>query len=128
MSFVRSFSVLFLVAATPAEATQLPTRVGQCVATTVKQVETRLADGVTGKPMPGSGSAVSFANGGYQVSYDTVPAVERAKAGDPIRLCLVSVPKNCPRGDDRGKVYRAFDRRTRESWSLPDSEHECGGA
>jgi hypothetical protein len=117
-----------LLAASAASAANLPTRVGQCVSTKVKSVETRLVDGATGKPMPGSGSAISYANGGYGVSYDTVAAVERARAGDPIRLCLVSTPKGCPKGDDRGKVYRATDQRTRQSWSLPDAEHMCGGA
>jgi hypothetical protein len=71
---------------------------------------------------------VSFENGGYQVSYDTVPAIEYSKVGDPVRMCLVSIPKNCPKGADRGRVYRTTNLRMHKSWKLMDSEHMCGGA
>ncbi len=111
-----------IVTGGPARAQTLPTRVGDCVNTTIKSVETRLEN------TPGSGSAVSFANGGYQVGYDTVQAVEQSRRGDPVRMCLVSIPKNCPKGDDRGRVYRTTNLRTHQSWNLPDSEHMCGGA
>ena len=50
------------------------------------------------------------------------------RVGDPVTLCLVSIPRNCPPGDDRGKVYSAANWRTQERWSLPDSQHSCGGA
>ncbi|HEY5070522.1 MAG TPA: hypothetical protein VII63_00680 [Caulobacteraceae bacterium] len=106
----------------------MPHRVGQCVATRIAQVTTRLQDGPSGRPMPGSGSAVRFANGGYQVSYDTIPAVERSRRGDPVRMCLVSVPRDCPPGDTRGGEYATTNLRTGQSWRLPDSEHSCGGA
>jgi hypothetical protein len=103
-------------------ASALPTQVGQCAATTVKDVSTRLQD------TPGSGSAISFANGGYQVSYDQVPEVEASRPGDPVRICLVALPQDCPPGDVRGIVYKAANQRTGQSWTLPDSEHACGGA
>ena len=32
------------------------------------------------------------------------------------------------RGSAGGKVYRTTNLRTRQSWTLPDSEHGCGGA
>jgi hypothetical protein len=105
-----------------AVADTLPTVVGQCADTTVKDVSTRL-DG-----MPDSGSAISFTNGGYQVSYDQIPGVDQSRAGDPVNLCLVAVPDDCPAGDDRGKTYKAINLRTGETWTLPDSEHMCGGA
>ena len=76
LSFVSALAV-------PAAAAGLPTKVGQCVDTTVKSVEERLEDGATNKPVPGSGSAISFANGGYQVSYEQMPAVDASRAGDP---------------------------------------------
>jgi len=38
------------------------------------------------------------------------------------------VPSDCPKGDDRGKVYSAVNKRTGQGWSLPDAEHMCGGA
>lgn len=112
----------------PAFAAGLPVRVGQCATTTVKSVEARLVDGSTNKPIPDSGSAISFANGGYQVSYDTVAAVEASRPGDPVRLCLVSIPEGCPPGDARGRQYKTTNLRTKASWTLPDAEHSCGGA
>jgi hypothetical protein len=121
LSFVSALAV-------PAAAAGLPTKVGQCVDTTVKSVEERLEDGATNKPVPGSGSAISFANGGYQVSYEQMPAVDASRAGDPIRLCLAAIPQGCPPGDNRGRDYKATNLRTHKSWRLPDSEHSCGGA
>jgi hypothetical protein len=123
-----SILAITLTFAPPALAVGLPVRIGQCSTTTVKQVETRLVDGSTNQPMPGSGSAIEFANGGYQVSYDQVPAVDRSRPGDPVSMCLVSVPRHCPPGDDRGRMYKTTNLRTRGSWTLPDAEHECGGA
>lgn len=46
--------------------------VPQCATTTISQIGTRLIDG-SGRNVPDSGSAISYANGGVQVSYDTVP-------------------------------------------------------
>jgi hypothetical protein len=117
-----------MVFAAPAFAEGLPMRVGQCVETRVVKVETRLEDGATHEPMQGSGSAIRFANGGYQVSYDQVGAVDRSRPGDRVRLCLVALPNDCPPGDDRGKMYKTTNLRTHLSWTLPDSEHSCGGA
>ena len=103
-------------------------RVGTCVRTTIRAVTQRLEDGVTHRIIPGSGSAVEFANGLYQVSYDQVPAVNQSRRGDPVFVCLMSLPRNCPPGDDRGKLYTTTNLRTQESWTLPDAEHGCGGA
>jgi hypothetical protein len=115
-------AILSLAVCAPARAGGLPTRVGACAKTRIKSIGTRL------EGTPGSGSAVSFDNGGYQVSYDTVPAIEHSKTGDPVRMCLVSIPRHCPKGDDRGRVYRTTNLRTHKGWKLPDSEHMCGGA
>ena len=65
-------------------------------------------------------NAISYANGGGQVSYDTIPEIHRSRVGDPVRLCLVSIPEDCPPGDDRGKVYSATNLRTGESWEAPE--------
>ena len=75
------------------------------------------------------GSAVTYANGEIGVSYDYVPALsEDAHVGDKVRLCKVAKPVHCPKGDDRGQIYRAFDYRTGKSWTLMNSGHGCGGA
>lgn len=105
-----------------AAAAPLPRSVGQCSVTTVKQVESRL------QGMPNSGSAISYDNGGYQVSYDIIPAMKASRPGDSVRLCLVSIPRNCPPGDARGRVYRATNLRSGGTWTAADAEHSCGGA
>jgi len=45
----------------------------------------------------GSGRAVSFENGGDQVSYAAALAIEPSTAGDPVRMCLVAIPSKSPR-------------------------------
>jgi len=120
--------LLAVCASVPAFAQGVPRRVGQCVNTTIKAVETRLMDSQTNQSIPDSGSAVSFANGLYQVSYDTIPAIVKSQAGDAVKICLISIPKGCPKGDNRGKKYATTNLRTGATWRLFDSEHLCGGA
>lgn len=110
--------------APPAEtvATAAPANVGDCVDTTVTLVGPRL-EGVAD-----SGSAIQYENGLAQVDYDAVPGIDHSQAGDAVQLCLVSIPENCPPGDNRGRVYAATNARTGETWSAPDSQHSCGGA
>jgi hypothetical protein len=111
-----------LPAATPVLAAPLPTRVGQCSETAITVLASRL------EKTPESGSAVEFENGGYQVSYEIVPQLQRSRVGDKVRMCLTTVPRDCPKGDDRGRIYRTTNLRTGEGWTLPDSQHSCGGA
>jgi hypothetical protein len=117
---LSAFAALVLSTAL-AEAAS-PKRIGQCVGTRVKEVGTRLDN------TPGSGSLVTFTNGEVQVSYDQVPAVDESRPDDRVSMCLVSIPKDCPPGDDRGRSYKTTNKRTGQSWTLPDSEHGCGGA
>jgi hypothetical protein len=105
----------------PARAAALPTTVGQCRETLITTIGHRLEN-------PDSGSVVQYKNGLIQISYDVIAAIHRSKVGDKVKVCLVSLPQNCPPGDDRGKVYRATNLRTGESWEAPDSQHSCGGA
>ncbi|HXP02829.1 MAG TPA: hypothetical protein VN808_01830 [Stellaceae bacterium] len=130
MKIIRLLSAvaILLAAAGIAAADPLPTQIGQCTNTTIKDVTTRLQDGATNRPIPGSGSAVDFANSGYQVSYDTIAEITQSHAGDPVTMCLVSIPKGCPPGDKRGLTYKTTNLRTHGTWTLPDSEHMCGGA
>ena len=99
-----------------------PTVPGQCVATTITKLNHRFEDD------PGSGSFVEYATGTIGVEYDEIPEVGRAKVGDKVELCLVSLPEDCPAGDERGKFYAAVDLRTQELWQMYDAEHLCGGA
>ncbi|MBI3437081.1 MAG: hypothetical protein HY054_00200 [Proteobacteria bacterium] len=107
---------------TTAQASDAPQHVGDCVDTTVREIASRL------EGMPNSGSAITYANGIYQVSYDMIDGVTHSRVGDPVHLCLISLPADCPAGDDRGKTYQATNARTHETWSAPDAEHMCGGA
>ncbi|XGV95805.1 MAG: hypothetical protein ACAF41_24070 [Leptolyngbya sp. BL-A-14] len=112
----------------PALSAPPPTQVGKCADTFIQEVGTRLSDGVTGAPIEGSGTSVSLTNGVYLVSYDEIAALKNARVGEKVRLCLLSIPQNCPPGDDRGRFYRLFNYRTRQTVELPDSQHFCGGA
>ena len=85
-----------MIGATPALAEGMPKHVGECGETTVSKIGARLEDGTTGKPISGSGSAVDFANGGYQVSYDQVPEVDSSRPGDRVKICLVSISQALP--------------------------------
>jgi hypothetical protein len=124
MRILMASAALAGLAAVPtaALAAKAPTKVGKCVATTIKEIGTRL-EGVDD-----SGSAIFYATDTVGVSYDTIPGITHSRVGDKVELCLVSLPENCPAGDDRGKVYAAVNLRTQEFWELPDAEHKCGGA
>lgn len=113
--------------AMPAVSAPPPRQVGKCADTFIQEVSTRLSDG-NGAPVEGSGTGVTLTNGVYLVSYDEIPALKRSKVGKRVKLCLLSIPSNCPPGDDRGRFYRLLNYRTRQSVELPDSQHMCGGA
>jgi hypothetical protein len=120
-SVIIAFTVLLSTSAAFA-GVSLPSKVGQCTNTTIKTIGTRL-DGVTD-----SGDAVTYANGGYQVSYGRIEGLKGARVGDAVKLCLTEMPDDCPPGDDRGKTYKATDLRTHKDWQAMNSEHMCGGA
>lgn len=104
-------------------------QVGQCAVTRIDQIGPRLGDAndTTSRPDV-SGTSVSFVNGVHQVSYELEQGVVRSRLGDPARVCLVSIPKHCPPGDDRGRWYAVTNLRTGARWKMPDAQHMCGGA
>ncbi|MCV3764900.1 hypothetical protein [Rhizobium sp. TRM95796] len=102
----------------------LPTLIGACAITSIVEIGGRLEGDETFE----TGTYVAFANEGLQIGYDRVEAVVRSKIGDPVRICLTDIPKDCPPGDDRGRGYRTTNLRTGESWEMADSQHMCGGA
>ena len=108
--------------------TRPPATLGTCAFTTIKAVGERLEDGATHQPVPGSGSQVELADGVLGVSYDEVAAIQHSHPGDRVLTCLVEIPRHCPPGDGRGRFYTTTNLRTLESWTLPDAEHQCGGA
>jgi hypothetical protein len=122
MHYRKQLCVMFVLAfAAPVQSQDL-NRVGDCSNTTIESIGTRLPDD------DDSGSAVCFTNGVCQVDYDSVPAVERSRKGDPVRMCLVSVERNCPRDTAPVHEYRCTNLRTRESWTMNDHSHSCRGA
>jgi hypothetical protein len=73
-----------------ADPSKTPTRVGMCVDTAIAGLGSRL------EGAPDSGSSVSYANTIYGVSYEIVAAIRNSRIGDPIKLCLVSLPEDFP--------------------------------
>jgi hypothetical protein len=135
-AIIFALGLIFLARANPrsedftrkAMANGLSQKIGDCSVTRIKEISTRLINDATGAMIPGSGSAVSFRNGGYQVSYEDEEEVSRSRVGDRVRMCLVTIPEGCPLGDNRGFRYTTTNLRTGEKWTLPDSPHSCGGA
>ncbi|WP_374940791.1 hypothetical protein [Bradyrhizobium sp. SRS-191] len=108
-----------------------PTKIGECAERTIASISTRMNDRLPSKqPKPGKdgGSFVAYTNKDTQVLYDWSAALARSKVGDRVRMCLVSIPKDCPPGDERGRVYESTNLRTNEAWTMPDDPHTCGGA
>jgi hypothetical protein len=111
----------------------LPKHVGECTRTSIVTITTRFGERLL-YPVPKDfdpGTSVTFANNGSQVSYTMVPEIYRSRIGDRVLMCLISVPRDCPSSrpdDNRGLMYTTTNLRTEESWTLPDSQHRCGGA
>ena len=99
-------------------------RVGDCTTALITDIGYRLL-GPDGKP---DGTTVEFANGLHQISYEREPAVVPSRPGDRAIICLTVIPRACPPHDSRGRWYTVTNLRTQTTWSLPDSQHTCGGA
>jgi uncharacterized protein len=109
----------------------LPTAIGDCVNTSIVGITDRF--GAALRPYLDSsgfdsGSAADFKNGGHVISYSKEPFLLNSKNGDRVKMCLVSIPKGCPPGDDRGRQYRIINMRTRDTVVMADAQHMCGGA
>lgn len=105
----------------------LPTTIFSCGRSVIADIGSRLE----GDKNFETGAHVTLKNSGFSVAYQedsTLPAIRKSKVGDHVLVCLVYIPKHCPPGDNRGKFYTITNLRTLESWTLPDSQHECGGA
>jgi hypothetical protein len=102
----------------------LPTKLLTCGGSVIKEIGSRLE----GDEELRTGFHVWLKNGGVTVDYETPEAVRSSKAGDHVLVCLIYIPKKCPPGDDRGRVYTVTNLRTLRSWSAADSQHSCGGA
>jgi hypothetical protein len=109
----------------------LPQRVGQCVNTMITSIADRFGEKINASASKDGfdpGTAIQFANGGSQVSYEKETVIIRSRVGDQVYMCLRELPRDCPPGDNRGRIYNTKNLRTGEAWTLPDSQHSCGGA
>jgi hypothetical protein len=97
-----------------------------CETTSIKEIGTRL-QGETPEGFD-PGSSVVYSNGTTGISYERIRELDHSRVGDRVNLCLISVPKGCPRGDIRGREYIARNLRTNEHWRMMNDEHLCGGA
>lgn len=123
------------VAVAPPQAVALvenPSKVGECAERTIAVVSTASGGKLGSRPPKEAamdpGSYVRYTNKETQVSHEWDRALAHAKVGDRVRMCLIFVPKDCPPGDDRGRVYETTNLRTNEVWKMPDDPHMCGGA
>ena len=107
----------------------LPTTVGQCADTTITSITDRFgADLTPSKKGSEKGTFIRFSNSGFQVSLVKERSIVRSQVFDKVNMCLVEIPKGCPAGDNRGRLYKTTNLRTGESWSLPNDIRSCSGA
>jgi hypothetical protein len=109
----------------------LPGKVGECADTTITAITDRFGADLTppaSRKGADKGTIVRFSNSGVQVSLEKERAVARSQIFDKVNMCLVSIPRDCPAGDIRGRVYKTTNLRTGESWNLANDVHSCGGA
>jgi hypothetical protein len=107
----------------------LPGKVGECADTTITSITDRFGADLTppdSKKGADKGTIVRFSNSGVQVSSEKERAIARSQIFDKVNMCLVAVPKDCPAGDIRGRVYKTTNLRTGESWNLPNDVRGCG--
>jgi hypothetical protein len=100
-------------------------KLNQCVRTEITAITTRLYG------TPKSGVGIDYANGATQVTYQDEkpnPRMMLSRLGDPVILCLVKLDTTCPPNDDRGRVYKTNNLRTKKTWEVQASGHWCGGA
>lgn len=126
------FLVCVIAGAHAFAAEALPQRLGQCTLTTIAdlgyKLETTDGQGNVQTVLDPSRDEVRYTDGLAQFSMTKLPGIKGARKGDRVKLCLTEIPDECPPGDDRGKVYKAWDLRTKKNWEAMNSEHDCGGA
>jgi uncharacterized protein len=115
----------------------LPKRIGSCIDVKIISKNTRFEDAVAGEV----GGEVYVIVEGVGLYVQSVPhliegentdkymfTTDDFSKGDKVALCLKELPKDCPPGDDRGKVYKVTNFKNKKSFIGVDSWHLCGGA
>jgi hypothetical protein len=100
-----------------------------CSDTTISKMAGRLGgDIVVGT----GGTYILFANGVSVVSYGSDRVVDQERVGDKVQTCFlgrVVGTQSCdPTKDHRGYMYRVYDYKLHQAYTMMNSEHACGGA
>ncbi len=121
-----------------ASVNPLPKTVGDCVDSSIAEKLTRFEGAIAGEA--GGEVAVQLKNGIslYIQNIANFPGTENADKymfstndflkGDKVKLCLQALPTDCPKGDDRGKIYSVTNYKNNMSFVGVDAWHLCGGA
>jgi uncharacterized protein len=116
----------------------LPKKVGDCIDSTIMGKSTRFEGAIAGES--GGEVAVQFKNDLYLYiqSIANFPSTENTDKymfstkdflqGDKVKVCLQELPTDCPKGDDRGKIYSVTNYKNNKSFVGVDAWHLCGGA
>ncbi|MCA9201196.1 MAG: hypothetical protein KDA87_26830, partial [Planctomycetales bacterium] len=99
---------------------------GECVITRIQEITTRFGEPVD-YSNEAAGTAISFENGSFQISYrrEEFYGIE---PGHRTVICLMTIPRDCPDGDERGREFYTLDLDINRQWIVSDSQHSCGGA
>ena len=129
-------SGLLVLACSPSNAAPPPKSIGTCADSFVQSKRFRMV------PSPGDPDYtrtsddfgkevfISLTNGTgiYSGDGDDFILSSNFAAGHKVKVCLESLPENCPPGDNRGKGYSFYDYLTGARVTGVDSWHMCGGA
>lgn len=121
-----------LAAEQPQKQNKFPAVPGECAMTHIQTITTRGGEELK-DDNEGDGVRVTFESGvslvDYNRHYGLITDFKFVKAKDVVALCLVSIPHDCPKGDDRGKTYFVYDATNfpKTDWLMGDSQHSCGG-
>lgn len=103
----------------------LPKQIGACVRTTFTVISDRF--GGDPRSPDAAGMSALLSNGGFVTTYGADQVLISSRVGDPVEMCLTSLPDHCPPDDERGKEYSITNLRTHGRTILPDAQHMCGG-
>ena len=104
----------------------IPTKHAECSLTRIKVIKTSFGEDVSYENED-NGTAIEYDNGGFVISHSRDPGLFNALFGQPVVVCLMSVPYDCPEGDDRGRFYYTLNLATLSDWVMADAQHMCGG-
>lgn len=104
-----------------------PEQAGECVRTRIESVTTRFGNALSSNNVQ-EGIAIRYAAGLGVVDYDRSWRMDHLAPGHDVVVCLMSIPFDCPQGDDRGRLYYNYHPGAQIQWIMTDTQHMCGGA